>query len=646
MSTPATRALSRRAFLKSCAAAGAVAAGQPLLNVFVPSARADGGIPPATVGMNLILFLTDQERALQWFPEGWAAANLPALTALRTQGLSFERACANTCMCTPSRNTLFTGLFPAQHRSVDTLTEDFPQSAVEHQLDPALPNLATVLKAAGYEVVYKGKWHLSKAVEGADDTLRHDDISRYGFDQWDAPDAGQDVKTENFGGGAADHDTRFTNDAIAYLEHKRDNPGGKPFCLVLSLVNPHDVLGYPGNYLDGGYTEADLLGDIDLPPTVGEDLLLNHKPTAHAQLALRLNGLGPLPSDAQKRAYLNFYGNLMKRVDGHLQRLLDVFSASAAGETLRMQTLVVRTSDHGEMGMCHGGLRQKAFMCYEEVLRVPLVWSNPGLFPTGRVSPHLVSHVDFLPTVCSLLGVPGAASYGFAGVDYSSLLLDSEAPAVQDYLLFTYDDINAGQSAAGGDGNGIVPPPNRIQMIREADYKYARYYDGLGIEAEQQEFYDLRPAALGGTDTDPVAGLPVELRNLSVWAEARRTLAGQSTLATPVQELKRAQMMVRLSEVVAERLQSRPAPAAPIMAEDVRIRTVAVTDEASSESSDWIELQFVSRWGSDYRLQKTADLTAGWTDIGEAMPGTNGPMLFAEPLTEAAMFYRVVAMAQ
>src|SRR5690606_29390801 len=179
--------------------------------------------------------------------------------------------------------------------------------------------------------------------------LQHDDISRYGFDRWDAPDAGQDVQAANFGGGVADHDTRFINDAIAYLRHKRDNPGDKPFCLVVSLVNPHDVLGYPGNYLDGGYTNADLLGDpampIELPPTLEEKLLLNHKPTAHATMSLLLNGLGPLPTDAQKRAYLNFYGNLMKKVDGHLQSLLDVFSENAAGEALRAQTLVVRTSD-------------------------------------------------------------------------------------------------------------------------------------------------------------------------------------------------------------------------------------------------------------------------------------------------------------
>lgn len=643
-STPASRLISRRAFLKSCAAAGAVAAGHPLLNIFVPAARAAVDGTSAAAGMNLILFITDQERALQWFPDGWAARHLPAFTSLCANGVSFERAFANTCMCTPSRNTIFTGLFPAQHRSGDTLTEGFPQSETEHQLDPALPNLATVLKAAGYEVVYKGKWHLSKAVEGADGALQHDDISRYGFDQWDAPDAGQDVQAANFGGGVADHDTRFIHDAIAYLRHKRDNPGDKPFCLVVSLVNPHDVLGYPGNYLDGGYTAADLLGDIELPPTVEEKLLLNHKPTAHATLSLLLNGLGSLPTDAQKRAYLNFYGNLMKEVDGHLQSLLDVFSENADGEALRARTLVVRTSDHGEMGLCHGGLRQKAFMCYEEAIRVPLVWSNPHLFPAGRVSPHLVSHVDLLPTVCSLLGVPDWPAYQFAGVDYSSLILDAGAPAVQDYVLFTYDDIYAGQSASDpDDGNGIVPPPNRIQMIRTATSKYARYYDGLGQAADQEEFYDLRPAALGGTDTDAATGQPVELRNLSSWAEARRALPPfqEAALATPEQKALEAVLKNQLAAAVVERLQPRDYDA-PVKAGDVTIRTVAVTD--GSATTDRIEIKFLSRWGSNYRLQKSSDLQS-WTDTGGILHGTNGPILVSEALEASAMFYRVVATA-
>lgn len=642
-STAFSRSLSRRSFLQSCATAGAVAAGQPLLSIFVPSAHAAGGIPPATAGMNLILFITDQERALQWFPPGWAAANLPAFTALQANGLTFDRACANTCMCTPSRNTIFTGLFPAQHRSADTLTEGFPQSETEHQLDPTLPNLATTLKAAGYEVVYKGKWHLSKAVEGVDGSLQSDDISRYGFDQWNAPDAGQDVKIENYGGGTADNDTRFINDAIAYLTHKRDHPGAKPFCLVVSLVNPHDVLGYPGNQGAGGYTPNDLLGDIGLPPTVGESLLANHKPTAHGQMLAMLNGLGILATDTQRLAYLNFYGNLMKVVDGHLQSLLDVFSASPAGEALRANTLVIRTSDHGEMGMCHGGLRQKAFMCYEETVRIPLVWSNPGLFPSGRTSSHLVSHVDLLPTLCALLGVPDWQSYEFAGADYSSLLLDPHAPPVQDYLLFSYDDIYAGQSAANSTGNGIVNPPNRIHMIREADYKYARYFDGLGVAADQQEFYDLRPASLGGTDTDPHTGHPVELRNLSEWAEARRVVLDQPTLATPAQQLRRTQMMQRLDEVVALRLQSRPYTA-PVRAQDVTIRTVAVTDEDTAVSTEMVEIKFVSRWGSNYQLQKSTDLKS-WTNAGDPIPGNNGPILLGEPLAGRAMFYRLVATA-
>ncbi len=636
---------SRRTFLKTIAKAGAAATiGQPLFNVFVPSARAAANaplsIPPATSGMNLILFITDQEREPQWFPPGWAESNLPATTSLRANGVSFSRAFTNSCMCTPARNCLFTGLFPAQHRSVDTLSEGFPNSPTQHQLDPSLPNLATVLKAAGYEVVYKGKWHLSTPVKGVDGEVLHDDISRYGFDEWNAPDAGQDVKIENYGGGLGNHDTRYTNDAIAYLENKRDNPGGKPFCLVISLVNPHDVLGYPGNVGIDGYSPADLLGDLELPPTVHENLLANHKPTCQRELLFLLNGLGALVTDAQRKAYLNFYGNLMKLVDGHLQRILDVFDGPG-GEALRANTLIVRTSDHGEMGMAHGGLRQKTFNAYEETIRVPLIWSNPELFPEGRVCPHLVSHVDFLPTVCALLGVPDPSSYQFAGVDYSSLILDPEAGPVQDYVLFTFDDVYAGQSSEGTDGNGIVNPPNRLQMIREAHYKYVRYYDGEGVAPDQQEFYDLRPAALGGTDTDAATGEPVEMRNLSVWAEALRVAHEQETLATEAQKIKRTQMMQRLDQVVAERLQSRPVTA-PVKAEDVTIRTVSAIVEGTGETEDFIELKFFSRWGSTYQLQRSTGLQ-DWTNVGEPVAGNNGPILLSEPLTDDRAFYRVVA---
>lgn len=623
-----SRGFDRRGFLKTIG--GATALASTCGFVQIPSARAQSGSPRR----NLILILTDQERAIQWFPTNWAETHLPNYTALRNSGVHFDRCCTNAAMCSPARNTIFTGLFPAQHESFDTLTEGFQQSETEHQLDPTLPNLATCLKAGGYEVVYKGKWHLSKGVEGCDDTHINDNIARYGFDLWNPPDAGQDVKIENYGGGTANNDHRTIDDAIAYLEEKAANPGDKPFCLVVSLVNPHDVLGYPGNQGAGGYTAADLLGDLDLPPTVAENLLNNFKPTCQQGILLRLVGLGPLPTDQTKRNYLNFYGNLIKLVDGEIGRLLAVFNSSPGGGVLRDNTWIVRTSDHGEMGMCHGGMRQKAFNCYEETVRVPLIWSNPVDFPVGRVSSELVSHVDFLPTVCAMLNIPGWAGYGFAGVDYSSLILNAAAAPVQDYILFTFDDIWSGQDAAGNP-QGVVPPPNRIQMMRTKTHKFARYFDSQGVQGDQGEFYDLSPLSLGGTDVDPVSGEPVELRNLSTWAEGLRIITGQATLATPGQALERQSMADSLQQAVAARLQPRP-EGTPVPPENFQTRTVSWNDGGVMQSA--IEVSWLSRSTTQYQLQQSIDgLT--WTNVGEAILGNNGPILLCQPAS--TLDYRI-----
>ncbi len=61
------------------------------------------------------------------------------------------------------------------------------------------------------------------------------------------------------------------------------------------------------------------------------------------------------------------------------------------------------------MGLSHGGLRQKNFNFYEETLKVPLVYSNPTMFPRPVISDALVSHVDLLPTLASLAGAPPSA---------------------------------------------------------------------------------------------------------------------------------------------------------------------------------------------------------------------------------------------
>jgi arylsulfatase A-like enzyme len=208
----------------------------------------------------------------------------------------------------------------------------------------------------------------------------------------------------------------------------------RPFCLIVSLVNPHDVLFYPTTYQTGetGYTERWLSGTIEPPATVNEDL--SSKPSVQqAFLTLSNAGLGKLTDVDMQKKYLNFYGNLLKSSDHYLVQVLDALRSLG----LMDNTLIIRTADHGEMGLSHGGQRQKNFNFYEESLSVPLIYSNPRLFPEPVRSDALVSHVDFLPTLASLFNAPADARSDWQGIDYSSLIADPMSGPVQDYVVFT-----------------------------------------------------------------------------------------------------------------------------------------------------------------------------------------------------------------
>lgn len=84
------------------------------------------GAPANLADKNVLVFLTDQDRAIQHFPRGWANANLPGLTRLKNNGLTFRRSFTNSCMCSPARSTMMTGYFPAQHGVKYTLELDMP----------------------------------------------------------------------------------------------------------------------------------------------------------------------------------------------------------------------------------------------------------------------------------------------------------------------------------------------------------------------------------------------------------------------------------------------------------------------------------------------------------------------------------------
>jgi arylsulfatase A-like enzyme len=145
---------------------------------------------------------------------------------------------------------------------------------------------------------------------------------------------------------------------------------------------------------------------------------------------------------------------------------------------------VLRTSDHGELGLSHGGLRQKMFNAYEESIRIPFVVSSPALFDEPRESDALVSLVDIVPTLVGLSGRP-LADGELHGQDLGPIL-SGERESVRDTVLFTYDDHQAGTAFQDAPGQ-----PNRIRCVRDARFKYAIYLDPSGRVAPEYELYDL-----------------------------------------------------------------------------------------------------------------------------------------------------------
>lgn len=111
---------------------------------------------------NIVVLMTDQERHHRHWPDGWAEKNLPSLQRLKRHGLYFQRAYTAACQCSPARALMQTGRFAPVNR----VTQTFLWPGLVHK--DRQPNIASLLKEkAGYEVVWKGKWHLSYASNAA-----------------------------------------------------------------------------------------------------------------------------------------------------------------------------------------------------------------------------------------------------------------------------------------------------------------------------------------------------------------------------------------------------------------------------------------------------------------------------------------------
>ncbi len=448
---------------------------------------------------NLLFIVTDQERRPRHWPAGWAWDNLPAMRRLKETGLSFSRAYTPASMCAPARASFLTSSYPQQHRVRRTFgPQRYGYDPGAGEVLPAtlrsdLPNLGQLLRSLGYEVVYKGKWHATLPLGGAEsfgqadiDALRE----RFGFAGWNPPEAGNSLSVmSTLGGGTADNDRRFVaGDGSGYGEsaldflsgRRRDDP---PFALFLNLVNPHDVFVAP-RYLGSasGYDPADFMvapfTDLEPPPSWGATL--SGKPQAQQRYAAEV--ARTYDGDALAAQYNAFYGYATRLADGWVGRVLETLDSLSLTES----TLVFRFADHGEMGLAHN-LVEKAYNAYEETIGVPFVVSNPVLFPEPRESDALVSTLDLAPTLAGLFEADAVWKTWFRGQDLSRLIAGQTRDAPDGEVLFCFDDVLE---------ESISPAelPAWLRALRREldgrDWTYAVYFDALGSRFDY-ELYDL-----------------------------------------------------------------------------------------------------------------------------------------------------------
>ena len=487
--------------------------------------KADANRPP-----NLLLILTDQQRQPRHWPEDpeWLEALVPTDVELSRTGVTFTEACTASCMCSPSRASLFTSKYPAEHGVDLTLTrggfmpdiknapatirnviesarsgETSPRRALgtvlknavrrpdggpgEKVLDPKTPNLARILERGGYRTVLKGKWHLSQPMGdewAPEDGDRVEEL--YGFEGWIPPDAGENTEPSSFGGGnqSGKSDEGFDEDFARQAEEFLKDPPPEPWALIVSLVNPHDVLAFPSTFEKGGYRTSEWadLDQIELPPSVDENL--KDKPHVHTMMKVGQGSYLGILDDDQQLDYCRFYAHLHRLVDEKVKRVVDALGDPEDPDSMRSKTVIIKTADHGELGMSHGGQRQKAFNAYDETINVPLIVSNPVMYPEARTSDAPVSLVDILPTMASLAGIDTSGD-GIRGKDLTPVL-NGESESVRDEILFTYDDHQAGSAFTD-----VAPPPNHIRAVRNAESMYAVYFDPDRREDPQFELYDM-----------------------------------------------------------------------------------------------------------------------------------------------------------
>ncbi len=408
---------------------------------------------------NLLYIHTDQHNPYVAGCYGDRLAQTPTLDRLAANGAVFDNTYCPSPICVPSRMSALSGRHPYQN-------EVWTNS---HVLDSAIPTLAHAMGAAGYHPVLIGRMHSvgPDQLHGYAERLVGDHGPNYigGSDVGRGVLAGtagpERVSLTRSGAGQSAyqvHDEYVTAATVDYLNRlgvqKKADRMLAPFSLSVGFMLPHPP------YVARQEDYATCAARMSLP---SKPVPFEQEKHPFLRAWREHTGIAEVAEAEILRSRAAYWG-LVQRVDSMVGQILQTLHDNALAE----DTLIVYTSDHGDMQGEHGLWWKHVF--YEESVKVPLIVAWPSVIPAGQRCKRVVSALDVTATLLDALGAPPLPQ----SPGRSFLGLISEARPVPQWEDVAFSEYCADE---------YVPPPidsgrTYQRMIRQGDWKLI-YYHGM-----------------------------------------------------------------------------------------------------------------------------------------------------------------------
>lgn len=359
---------------------------------------------------NIILIMTDQQRADMRKSRGYALDTMPFLDDWAKEGVDFSSAFATNPTCTPSRVSMLTGRYSQSHK---VRTNHNVRDAVYTE------DLFDVVKRLGYKTALCGKNHSHRKASDFDYTAETGHLGYEG----EINNTPEEVDFANFlrstkhnevakpapHGVEVQHPYRNVTSALEFIDDTNN-----PFCMWVSFAEPHNPFQVSKPYYD-------MFPPDSLPPlhTSEKELISKGEKFQWMRDAWE-EVLGEEIDERIQRARSNYHG-MLRLIDDQFKRLINGLEE----RNLKEDTIVVYMSDHGEF-MGEYGLLRKGPELPDILCRVPFIWNGKGITKVGLDNEHRVSLADILPTLCDILGVD--IPFGVQGKSLLPILKDENIP--------------------------------------------------------------------------------------------------------------------------------------------------------------------------------------------------------------------------